>query len=354
MTSSQGLTKGGDDASEERGLGASVPLLVGGSANDRVDKLDNNSANVVHMRLLDFVVSQALHLNSRCLLMLSQSDGISDLQWRELRGAANQLMAAWQLVRKRVGKSQFREAAGRIEQIHALLPAQVSFARVAQDLLDRAGSSKSRAALRQVMDEWGSLLRAPATSAKPNINPLARLIQVESQAWRLAFGTRGCSNKMIVEGGFGRTYRRAKRTSKNNLKRQKKGGLSIKRLVRWRRRITQLVGQLELLGENLADGNKQALWYLRRLERNLTRQAELTQYVTHLSSGAESGSVLSGKAYQRALAAAGNRQLVLQQRSVKLVKGGLNRSTSEYCRSISADSAKIRYVAVNDLPGALL
>ena len=53
-------------------------------------------------------------------------------------------------------------------------------------------------------------------------------------------------------------------------------------------------------------------------------------------------------------AAGSERQLVLQQRSVKLVKGGLQRSTLDYCRSIAADSAKIRYVAVNDLPGALI
>lgn len=354
MTDIQGLTKAGSDAGNSQGSAASAPLSLGrplaGSANDA----SGGSADVVHMRLLDFVVSQALHLNSRCLLILSQTDGLSDPQWREFHNAADQLMAAWQLVRKRVGKSQFREAAGRIEQIHTLLPAQVSFARVAQDLLDRAGSSKSRAALRQVMDEWSSLLRAPATSTKPNLKPLGRLFQVESQAWRLAFGARGCSNKMIVEGGFGRTYRRAKRTSKNNLKRQKLGGLSIKRLVRWQRRVTQLVGQLELLGENLSESNKQALWYLRRLERNLSRQTELTQYVGHLENGADSGSVLSGKAYQRALAAAAQRQTVLQQRSVKLVKGGLQRRTSDYCHSISADSAKIRYVAVNDLPGSLL
>jgi hypothetical protein len=299
-------------------------------------------------------VSQALHLNSRCLLMLSHGDGLSDLQWRELRSAADQLMSAWQLVRKRVGRSQFREAAARVEQIHGLLPATVSFARVAQDLLDRAGSSKSRAALRQVMDEWSSLLRAPVKPAAPTLKPLSRLFQVESQAWRLAFGARGCSNKTIIEGGFGRTYKRAKRISQSNLKRQKMGVLSIKRLLRWRGRVTQLVGQLELLGENLSDGNKQALWYLRRLERNLKRQAELTQYVGHLSDGAETGSLLSGKAYQRALAAAAERHLVLQQRSAKLVKGGLQRSTLHYCRSISADSAEIHYVAVNDLPGALI
>ncbi len=354
MTDIQGLTKAGSDAGDGQGSAASSSLSLGipltGSANDAA----GGSADVVHMRLLDFVVSQALHRNSRCLLILSQTDGFSDLQWRELRSATDQLMAAWQLVRKRVGKSQFREAAARIEQIHRLLPAQVSFARVAQDLLDRAGSSKSRAALRQVMDEWSSLLRAPVSSAKPNLNPLGRLFQVESQAWRLAFGARGCSNKIIVEGGFGRTYRRAKRTSKSNLKRQKLGGLSIKRLLRWQRRVTQLVGQLELLGENLSESNKQALWYLRRLERNLSRQVALTQYVGHLENGADGGSVLSAKAYQRALAAAAQRQTVLQQRSVKLVKGGLQRKTSDYCRSIYSDSAKISYVAVNDLPGALL
>ena len=78
------------------------------------------------------------------------------------------------------------------------------------------------------------------------------------------------------------------------------------------------------------------------------------QFIGHLTDSAETGSVLSGKAYQRALAAAAERQLVLQQRSAKLVKGGLQRSTSDYCRSIAADSAKIRYVAVNGLPGALV
>lgn len=358
MTDIQGLTKAGNDAGHGQGPAASAPLSLGqprsGSAAGSTNDASAGSADVVHMRLLDFVVSQALHLNSRCLLILSRTDALTDLQWRELHSAADQLMSAWQLVCRRVGKSQFREAAARVEQIHTLLPAQVSLARVAQDLLDRAGSSKSRAALRQVMDEWSSLLRAPVSSTKPNLKPLGRLFQIESQAWRLAFGARGCSNKMIVEGGFGRTYRRAKRTSKNNLKRQKLGGLSIKRLLRWQRRVTQLVGQLELLGENLCESNKQALWYLRRLERNLSRQAELTQYVGHLENGADSGSVLSGKAYQRALVAAAQRQALLQQRSVKLVKGGLQRRTSDYCRSISADSAKIRYVAVNDLPGALL
>lgn len=339
----------GADGSTDMDRDLAVPGAV-----PTLHRVSEVSAEVVHIRLLDFVVSQALHLNSRCLLLLSQAEPLSELQWRELRNASIQLMSAWQLVRKRVGKSQFREAATRIEQMQRLLPTEVRFARVAQDLLDRAGGSKARAALRQVMDGWSSLLRVPAKPTNPSLNSLGRVFQVESQAWRLAFGARGCANSVIIQGGFGRTYKRAKRMSKRNLKRQQGKPLSIKRLHRWRRRVSQLVGQLELLGENLSDANKQVLWYLRRLERNLQRQAELMQFVAHLSGGADTGSVLSGKAYQRALAAAADRQMVLQQRSVKLVKGGLQSSTQDYCRSISADSAKIRYVAVNDLPGALL
>ncbi len=313
----------------------------------------SNPGEVVYMRLLDYVVSQALEECSRALLLTSRPvddlpvhSGLTQHQLRELEASFAKLMAAWQLVRKRIGKSQYRQAAARVTQMFDLLPAQVSFGPVAQNLLDRASpgtgsASKTRAALRQVMDEWSSLIGpAPAVARALPFETLNRLLQEESTAWRLAFAHRGYSNKALVVEGFGRTYRRARRMGERMVDRQRRQPLTEVQLRRWRRRVVQVASQLELMGDNLSDANKRTLWYLHRLERNLARQAELIQFAQQLETG--SAEQVSKKAMQRVLAAVAERAQVLQRRGQKLQRRGLQRGTTAYCRSIAEDSAPIR------------
>ncbi len=293
--------------------------------------------------LQDLAVSRALAINCECLVQvgLPRPDEAMVANLQTLSVRVEQLLALWQLMSRSLGRQQARQSADRMGALMDLLPCDDEIGLAMQELLDSADDRKTRAALRQLMDEWRNLLLSP----EPVVvrrglarESLSRLLQRDSAAWRHAFDAQPITDAVLLKRGFGRTYRRARKLSLRNCQR----AAGLKRLRRWRRRVVQVVGQLELLDSVLSDANRESLWHLSRLQRVLQQRIRLRRFIELLASGQEQVHGPLAKAYARCLKAAGSRDKVLERRARKLCAAGFKRKWRPYTRAIAADSANIR------------
>ena len=308
------------------------------------------SSRIPQPLLQDLAVTHALGINSQCLELVSlpRPDEVAPPNLHTLTVKVEQLLALWQLMSRNLGRQQARQSATRMGALMDLLPCDDEIGLATQELLDNANDRKTRAALRQLMDEWRNLLHGSLPAVPPRSvasrqglarESLSRLLQRDSAAWRHAFDAQPVADAVLLKHGFGRTYRRARKLSLRNCERSRGG---LKRLRRWRRRVIQVVGQLELLELALGDANKETLWHLTRLQRVLAQRIRLRGFIDLLESGQDQVGGPLAKAYARGLKAAKIRDKVLERRAFKLCGTGFKRKWRPYTRAIAADSANIR------------
>ena len=290
--------------------------------------------------LQDLAVSRALAINCECLLQVGppHPDALS-VDAERLRADFERLLALWQLVSRQLGRHQAKQSAGRMQDLLDLLPQEPAVAGVAQDILDNAGDGKTRAALRQLMDEWSSLFTRRQLRSQQALSKeaMSRLLQRDSAAWRSAFDAVRVSDECLIESGFLRTYRRARKLSLDSV--EKKAGLA--RLQRWRRRVAQVTGQLELLESDLSESNKECLWHLTRLERVLRKRIALREFSTLLQQIEKGATGNVSKALARTERACRERDKALVRRARKLTNNGFARKPRAFARALTRDSANI-------------
>lgn len=298
--------------------------------------------------LQNAVVSRALAIECECLLLVGMSAGTSTADkpiaaetlppLAPMRRRLQRLLAAWELLSPSVEPAHAKQATSRVRQMLALLPVQPSFGQVAQDLLDQAQDTKVRAALRQVMDQWRALALPAASGHNATCRGrLSRLLQEDSSAWRQTFADRQVPAEQIIHAGFGRSYERAAALAQKYRGRE----LGAGKLHRWCRRVTLVACQLELFDAELSEENRECLWYLQRLERNLLQRVEVKRFVQALQTGLEGQSKQLGKACGRCEKAAQQHHKQLVKRAKNLSRAGLQRRTANFCQAIANDSGKI-------------
>ena len=137
------------------------------------------------MQFADFVVSQALQLNTRCLQALAESqveESPREKQLLRLRGDVERLASLWQMLHWSVGKSVYRQGRVRTDRAVELIgEGQQWVQRAARQIAGKTDDAKRLRSLKRVAR---GVLAASEHRATLDHSELDQLFQEESQCWR--------------------------------------------------------------------------------------------------------------------------------------------------------------------------
>ena len=269
-----------------------------------------------HMQFADFVVSEALRLNTRCL----QAVGAQRVPLAELREDVERLASLWQMMQWSIGKPAYKSGRARTDRAARLLDAEPDWVAHALVEIGRKLTSDDRA--------WLSARAEPlfldggpeAAPLSPElVDELDELFQADSAVWRDDASLRQVKDADLIEYGIVRAYGKAQRASGRYLEER-----SDKRSARARRWLGHCVHHMELLQPVLSDTSKTQLWYLQRLRANLQKQQLIAQFVDLAQMK------LKPKTVSRIEELAGRRVARLQRRAGKLCERGFAQSPKAF------------------------
>lgn len=288
------------------------------------------------MQFADFLVSQALQLNTQCLQAVAhaQAEGsLGDKRLLRLRGDVERLASLWQMLHWSVGKAVYRQGRARTDRALELIgDPQQWVQRAARQIAGKTDDDKRLRSLKRVARRVLASSEGPVTL---DHSGLGQLFQEESECWRDDPSLRQVQDGDLIEHGIVRAYEKSRRLCTALAAHPE----SAKRLRRARRWIRHCVNHLELLQPGLSDTSKAQVWYLERLQANIEKQFVVQRF---LAVADQAG----GKDLARVRKLATARVAKLQARSNKLIVGAFELDAEAFSREVGA---AVRKLALQDI-----
>ena len=296
------------------------------------------------MQFADFVVSQALQLNTRCLQALAESqveESPREKQLLRLRGDVERLASLWQMLHWSVGKSVYRQGRVRTDRAVELIgEGQQWVQRAARQIAGKTDDAKRLRSLKRVAR---GVLAASEHRATLDHSELDQLFQEESQCWRDDPSLRQVQDSDLIEHGIVRAYEKSRRLCAALAAHPE----SSKRLRRARRWIRHCVNHLELLQPGLSAASKAQVWYLERLQATIEKQSVVQRFLA-VAGRVEQNK--GGKDFARVRKLAAARVAKLQSRSNKLMVGAFELDAQAFSREVGAAVRKLALQEIVLLP----
>lgn len=295
------------------------------------------------MQFADFVVSQALQLNSQCLQALAESQmeqSLGEKRLLALRGDVERLASLWQMLHWSVGKSVYRQGRARTDRALELMGEGDHW--VQQAVRQIAGKTDDKKRLRSLARVAQGVLAGSQGRATLDHARLDQLFQEESECWRDDPSLRQVQDSDLVEHGIVRAYEKSRRLSAALAAHPD----SRKRLRRARRWIGHCVNHLELLQPGLSDISKAQFWYLERLQATIEKQFVVQRFLAAASQADPKSGKDIGRVRKLALA----RIARLQTRSKKLMAGAFELDAEAFSREVGAAVRKLALQEIVLLP----
>lgn len=301
------------------------------------------------MQFADFVVSQALQLNTECLRTLAETgDGpLADKDLRRIRADVQRLASLWQMMHWSVGKSTYLQGRQRTDRALKLLPEGSAW--VDRAVRQIGGKSDDQRRLRALAAVAEQVTTAVGSPVLVDDSELARIFQEESECWRDDPAFHQVQDSDLLDHGVVRAYEKSRRLCAALAARPD----SRKRLRRARRWLRHCANHVELLQPGLSDTSKGHVWYLERLQANIEKQFVVERFVALVDKSCADGSVAAGKALGRVRKMAAARTERLQSRSNKLMVGAFEPSMEEFSRAVGVAVRKLalQEIVLLPLPG---
>ncbi|MCZ6656935.1 MAG: hypothetical protein O7C67_06530 [Gammaproteobacteria bacterium] len=220
------------------------------------------------MRFIDFVVSQALEINSRCLHSLAIAPGkIPPDVLQKLHEDRLRLNAMWAIAVPATDSRMFKAALKRGRTLAAAIgDEQRPGSAVALELAAKAPDEKTTRSLVKLSRGLA------ARESRLDAEALSVSFQEDSSAWRDLDVTQSLTDAEVVRQGIGRWYLHSRSLMRHwGTKSQPKRS----EVRAWHAWCWCTVYQLELLKPELSERGKARRWYIDNLARSLDSYLEL-------------------------------------------------------------------------------
>lgn len=220
------------------------------------------------MRFIDFVVSQALEINSRCLRSLAILPGeIPPVVLHRLHEDVLRLNAMWAIVTPAAASGMYKAAVKRGRKLVAAIEDELrGGSAIALEMAGRAPDEK-------VAQSLVKLSRRLA-AREPQLQPESLWVafQEDSSAWRQLDLTAPLADAEVVKQGIGRWYLH----SRSLMRQSEAQSLPKPSEARaWHAWCWCTAYQLELIKSELSERGKARRWYVDKLARCLDSYLEL-------------------------------------------------------------------------------
>ncbi len=302
------------------------------------------------MTLVEFIVATALHADTRCLRLMRAiaSDGAQNAaaaltgagRHAELLSDLSRTDGLWRLVQPLLSYASYRRQRSRMLFIEAATCAVEPQLALISSMLRRtkAISAKDQAALNRLRSR---LLKHRAFDGV-DARALTTAFVADSAAWRELLqgpgATIALANRLIVERGFYRTYRRGRRWSQRLILNTEPNVGQVGQLRTW---VKCFAVQLSLFDGSLSHSSGQRSLQVRRLVDDL---AELEQLLK-LLAGADIAHLREKHAW-RLRRLLRRRVGLLHNNCTALAQDVFAARRSEFCAAIEVEVARLDLVGV--------
>lgn len=220
------------------------------------------------MRFIDFVVSQALETNSRCLHSLAILSGeIPPVVLHKLHEDVLRLNAMWAIVTPAADSRMYKASVKRGRKLMAAIEGELRGGSViALEMAARAPDEKTAQSLVKLSRRLGA--------REPQLQPESLWVgfQEDSSAWRSLDVTEPLTDAEVVKKGIGRWYLHSRGLMRQ---REEKSLPKPSEARAWHAWCWCTAYQMELIKTELSEKGKARRWYIDKLARCLDDYLEM-------------------------------------------------------------------------------